>query len=69
MANTSTRQAGKNGSGLKRKTSKTYKLALSEEERATLRKACNRYRSSVPIYLAFHQSEIEILDGVLRKLS
>ena len=69
MANTSTRQTGKNGSGLKRKTSKTYKLALSEEERAVLRKACNRYRCSVPSYLISQQAEIEILDTVLRKLS
>jgi hypothetical protein len=45
------------------------RIALSAEERAVLVRACVRYRTGLPTYLASVRSEFRVLARVLRKLS
>jgi hypothetical protein len=42
---------------------------LSEDERALVLAACERYRQLLPVYLASSQPELQLLRTVLRKLS
>jgi hypothetical protein len=44
------------------------KFALSPLERELLLRACARYRSSLPSYLASSREELRILARILRKL-
>ena len=47
----------------------TRRVALTTAEIETLLKACTRYRASLPIYLQSTQTELEILEALIRKLS
>jgi len=42
---------------------------LSLDELAVVIEACRRYRQSIPIYLASSQSELRLIQAVIRKLS
>ena len=44
------------------------RVALSTAERALLLRACARYRSALPSYLASARSELKVLVRLLRKL-
>jgi hypothetical protein len=52
-----------NGAGRARK------IALSEAEVKAVLAACQRYRHSIPVYLASSQPELRLLRTVIRKLS
>lgn len=45
------------------------KLKLSEAERSVLLQACKDYRASLPSYLQSKQTEMRILDELIRKLA
>lgn len=42
---------------------------LTPDELAVLLKACERYRTSLPIYLQSAQPELSVVDALIRKLS
>ena len=42
---------------------------LTPDELAVLLKVCERYRTSLPIYLKSAQSELSVVDALIRKLS
>lgn len=48
---------------------KAKRIDLDEAELRLLLKACTRYRYSVRGYLQSAQSELRLLDAVIRKLS
>lgn len=59
-----------NGNGhAPRGTRRGRTIVLSEDERALVLAACERYRQLLPVYLASSQPELQLLRTVLRKLS
>ena len=44
-------------------------IELEAEEVTVLRKACARYRSSLPAYLESGQPELRLIEAIIRKLS
>ena len=45
------------------------RIDLVEAEIAILLEACRRFRSTLPSYLQSKQRELELIDGLMRKLS
>ena len=45
------------------------RIELEAEEVTVLRKACAKYRSSLPTYLQSGQPELRLIEAILRKLS
>ena len=58
-----------NGSRAATKAAKTRKVALSGDEVKAVLAACERYRHTIPVYLASSQSELRLIKAVIRKLS
>ena len=52
-----------------RKRSNGRRVVLTGEELRALRVACERYRHSLPVYLASTQSDLRLIKAVIRKLS
>jgi hypothetical protein len=48
---------------------RSLQLALTEDEREILLKACKRYRQTIPAYLKSKQPEIRLVDAIIEKLS
>ena len=51
------------------KSAKERKVALSGDEVKAVLAACQRYRHTIPVYLASSQSELRLIRAVIRKLS
>jgi hypothetical protein len=49
--------------------SRSVKIILTETERQTLLKACERYRHSIPTYIQSKQAELHVVDAIIEKLS
>jgi len=62
-----TRQNGR-GSRASAKSA-TRKVALTTDEVKAVLLACERYRHTIPVYLASSQSELKLIKAVIRKLS
>ena len=45
------------------------RIDLDAEEVTVLRKACAKYRSSLPIYLESGQPELRLIEAIIRKLA
>ena len=61
----------RNGSGSKvgTKSAKARNVALSGDEVKAVLAACQRYRHTIPVYLASSQTELRLIRAVIRKLS
>ena len=64
-------RTAKNGTrtGAANGTAATRKVALSGDEIKAVLAACQRYRHTIPVYLASSQSELRLIKAVIRKLS
>jgi hypothetical protein len=51
------------------KNGKGRRLALTTEEVQLVLAACQRYRHSIPVYLASSKTELRLVQAVIRKLS
>ena len=49
--------------------SPTVKIVLTETERQTLLKACEKYRHTIPTYIQSKQEELRIVKTIIEKLS
>jgi hypothetical protein len=49
--------------------SRSVKVILTEAERQTLLKACERYRHSIPTYIQSKQPELHLVNAIIEKLS
>jgi len=58
-----------NGSDTGTKSTKARKVALSGDEVKAVVAACQRYRHTIPVYLASSQPELRLINAVIRKLS
>lgn len=49
--------------------SSSLKLELSELQRKILLKACKIYRAKIPSYLSSKQTEVQVVDELIEKLT
>lgn len=52
----------------KRNQDVVVKLELTQSEVDVLKKACSKYRQTVPIYIESKRQEVTVIDSVLSKL-
>jgi hypothetical protein len=51
------------------KKGRLRQLSVTQEELDLLLKVCKRHRSAMPLYLQSAKHELDVVDGIIRKLS